>query len=135
MKKTYLLVLCTCLFYFARAQHTAYTEKDFARRPVWISMIKDTAVNYFEAEHAYKVYFQHHENPGGEDDEIGMHEAREKNPSKKEQRKMQADNHMRMAVKKYERWHDKMRPYVQADGSILSPSQRLQIWKANQSAK
>ena len=135
MKKIYLAVICICLCCPALAQQAANTEKDYAQKPLWINMIKDTSANYFEVEKAYKIYFQHHESPGGENDEIGMHEAREKHPSKKEQRKMQADDHMRMEVKKYERWHDKMRPYVQADGSIRSPAQRLQIWKAHQSSK
>ena len=133
MKKLYILFFCVCLSVSLHAQTSVHTEKDYARSPLWISMIKDTAVNYFEAEKAYKIYFQHHDNPGGENEEIGMHEAREKYPSKKELRKIQADNHMRMEVKRYERWHDKMKPYVQEDGYILSPSQRLKIWKDNQS--
>jgi len=135
MRKFYSLLACVCLCYISHAQSIAHTEKDYARSPYWISMIKDTAVNYFEAEKAYKIYFQHHEQPGGEDDVIGMHQAREKQPSKTEQKKIQADNHMRMEIKKYERWHDKMRPYVQSDGTILSPAQRLQIWKDHQGNK
>jgi hypothetical protein len=132
MKKFYLAIAGICIGYFAFGQQPAYTEKDYAHTPVWISMIKDTTTNYFEAEKAYKIYFQHHDNPGGENDEIGTHAEKEKHPSKKEQRKMQADNHMRMEIKKYERWHDRMRPYVKADGTILSPAQRLQIWKDHQ---
>ena len=96
-------------------------------------MIKDTTVNFFEAEKAYKIYFQHHAKPAGEHDIIGERAKEEKNPSKKELRRLKADDRMRMEVKKYERWHQKMLPFVQADGSILTPSQRLKMWKDQKS--
>ena len=135
MKKIYLLAAYIFVCSYAHAQTSNNTEKDYAHSPLWISMIRDTTSNYFEVEKAYNIYFSHHAKPGGENEEIGMHEQREKQPSKREQKKMQADNHMRMEVKKYERWHDKMRPYVQADGTILTPSQRLLIWKGQQLSK
>ncbi len=91
-------------------------------------MIKDTTTNFFEAEKAYKIYFKNHDKPSGENEDIGEHAKREKHPSKREQRKMQADNRMRIEVKKYEHWRDMMRPYIQADGRILTPSERLKIW-------
>ena len=130
LKKSTLLFVILLAGYFSYGQQaTGYTDKDYARNPVWIKMIKDTAANYFEAEKAFKIYFQHHENPGGEHDVIGEHAKQEKNISKREMRKMQAEDHMRMEVKRYKHWHDKMAPYVQADGSILTPSQRLKIWR------
>lgn len=105
----------------------AYDAKEYARKPVWIEMIKDTAVNFFEAEKAFNTYFKHHEKPEGEAEDIGEHKKREKYPSKKEQREMQRENRMRMEVKRYEHWRDMIRPYVQADGSIPGPTKRLQI--------
>jgi len=117
------------------AQHVQYTDKDYAKSPVWKSMIKDTLANYFETEKAFNLYFQHHENPAGENDEIGEHQAHEKHPSKREQRKIQEEFRMRMDVKKYEHWHDSMKPYVQADGRILTPSERIAIWEAQRSKK
>ncbi len=93
-------------------------------------MIKDTATNFLEAERAYKIYFQHHEKPAGENDVIGEHEKFEKQPSKRMQRKMQAENQMRIEVKKYEHWHLMMLPYVQPGGHILTPSERLGIYNS-----
>lgn len=133
MKNLCLSCLFICFVQVAAAQQsTQYSERDYARNPVWIEMIKDTSANFFEVEKAFKIYFQHHEKPEGENDVIGEHEEREKHPSKKEQRKMQQENRMRMEVKKYERWHDRMLPYVQPDGRILTPSERLQIWREQQ---
>lgn len=129
-----LFVVC-CISLGARGQQAIYTEKEYAKSPLWISMIKDTTVNFFEAEKAFNIYFKHHEKPEGEQEDIGEHEKREKHPSKREQRKMQRENHMRMDVKRYEHWRDNMRPYVQPDGRILTPAERIKIWQDQKSKK
>ena len=134
LKKLLLFFTILCSITAVHAQQGGvYTEKDYAHKPVWISMIKDTTANFIEIEKAYKIYFEHHAKPGGEHDVIGEHAKAEKMPSKREQRKLQADDHMRLEVKKYEHWHAATIPYVQSDGSILTPAQRLQIWKDHRS--
>lgn len=136
MKKYYVGLAFLLLPVLSKAQQTAqYTAKDYARTPVWIAMINDTTANYFEVEQAFNTYFQHHELPGDEDDIIGSHEAREKIPSKRKQKKIQADDRMRMDVKRYQIWHMRMKPYVQPDGRILYPSERLQLWREQQTNK
>ena len=135
MKRFILLLLAACCLLKANAQQKQYTEKDYARNPVWIDMIEDTSANYFEAEKAYKIYWQHHEKPGGENDVIGEHAERGKIPSKHKQQKIQQDNKMRMAVKKYEHWHQRMFPYVQKDGRILTPSERLTLFEEQKKNK
>ena len=135
MKRIILVFACLCLVCPAGAQKVHYTVSDYAHKPVWIEMIKDTSVNFFEAQKAFDTYFQHHEKPEGEHDVIGERDAREKYPSKKKQRKVNADNAMRMEVKKYEHWHDRVLPYVQEDGHILSPAERLKIWSEQKASK
>ena len=120
-----LVVLClSCLTTAVSAQTKKYTEKDYARSPVWIQMIRDTTTNFFEVEKAYKTYFSNHEMPSGEHDIMGERDKQEKYPTKKEKRQLESENRMRMEVKKYQHWHDMMLPYVQPDGSILTPSER-----------
>jgi hypothetical protein len=34
-----------------------------------------------------------------------------------------------MDVKRYEHWRDMVRPYVQSDGRILTPSERVRLYK------
>ena len=127
--KSIILIFCfTFLFLAGYGQGAAYNEKDYSRKPIWIAMIRDTAVNFFQAEKAFHAYFNQHELPGGENDEIGEHGKYEKFPSARERRKLEADNRMRMEVKKYRHWHDMMLPYVQPDGRILTPSERLAIY-------
>ena len=129
MKGIYMIVFCCCIAGKAGAQQHTYAEKDYAKTPVWIQMIKDTSVNFFDAEKAFKTYFQHHARPAGEQEDIGEHAKQEKYPSKRKQKKLQKENHMRMEVKKYEHWRTMMLPYVQPDGSILTPAQRVRIWQ------
>lgn len=115
--------------YAAAAQQNNQTDnKDYAHSPFWINMIKDTSANFFEIEKAYNTYFEHHEKPGGENEVIGERNKKEKYPSKREQRRLQAENTMRIEVKKYEHWRLTMLPYVQPDGHILTPTERLKIW-------
>lgn len=92
----------------------------------------DPNANFFEVEKAYELYWERHEKPEGEHEEIGEHAEREKIPSKRRQRKISAENDLRLAVKRYEVWNDQTRPYVQPDGRILSTEERLEIWKQQQ---
>lgn len=108
-----------------------YTDAEYARKPLWIEMINDTAANYFEVERAYKLYFKKHELPEEEHDVIGERRERERQPGRGKQRKMQQENQMRREVKKYRHWREINLPYVQPDGSILGPAARLEIWKNN----
>ena len=100
--------------------------KEYSRNPLWIEMIKDTAVNYFEAEKAFTAYFSKHELPGDEHEIIGEYRHRSQYTNR-QRRKMQEENQMRIEVKKYKHWKMTMLPYVQPDGHILTPSERINI--------
>ena len=110
--------------YYCNAQGK-YNIKDYSHHPIWIEMIKDTSANFFETEKAFKTYFETHEAPGGEHDIIGEYATRNKRLSSREKRKLQQENQMRIEVKKYRHWHDVMLPYVQPDGHILTPSEKI----------
>jgi hypothetical protein len=129
MRKPIFTLLLAITFYNAIAQDKKYTTRDYASKPCWIEMINDTSANYFEVEKAFSIYFQHHEMPEAEHDVIGEISTEERKISKREMRKRQAEDAMRMELKKYEHWRFQMQPYVQEDGTILSPSKRLEIWR------
>ncbi len=133
MKRIILAIFLMLPFCCANAQQkNGNTEKNYAKKPLWITMMDDTKVNFFEIEKAYNVYWQHHEKPEGEDYEIGSYREREKAPSKRKQRRISQENDLRMAVKKYEVWHEQTLPYVQPDGRILNAEERLSIWRNQQ---
>ena len=133
--KTILLTLFCFAPLSAVIAQNKFTDREYAKAPKWIAMIRDTSVNYFEAEKAYKIYFEHHEKPAGEQEDIGHTPDNDTKMSRKKMRQMETENNMRIEMKKYERWHQKVFPFVQKDGTILTPSQRLEIWKQNQGTK
>lgn len=133
MKKSILFFFCCLLLIEVQAQKKANnTYKDYTKGPLWIAMMDDPNVNYFEIEKAYEQYWSKHEKPEGEDETIGEHAERQKTPSKRKQRKISAANDLKFAVKKYEVWREQTLPYVQPDGRILTAEERLQIWKNQQ---
>lgn len=129
IKAFYITAMSVLIAAHASAQSRQYTEKDYARSPLWIEMLDDTSANFFEVEKAFETYFKHHELPVSEHDMIGEHAQREKKVGKKEQRKVEEESYLRRQVKKYHRWHEKMLPWVQPDGRILGPTERLAIWQ------
>jgi hypothetical protein len=132
MKK--ILLVCVCLYFSPSliAQTSQYTDKDYAKKPLWINMMDDPKVNFFDIEKAYKIYWEHHVMPETESDNVVQNKENNHHLSKRERRRIDADNDMRLAVKKYEWWHLQTLPYVQPDGRILTADERLQIWKQQQ---
>jgi hypothetical protein len=134
-KTTILLALLVVAGVNAGAQTPKHSPREYAQKPYWIAMIQDTASNYFEVEKAFKLYFEHHEMPEEENDVIGEVLPVPKRVTRREMRKRAAEDEMRMEVRKYEAWRFQMLPYVQEDGTILSPSQRLELWRQGNSKK
>lgn len=131
MIRKLLLVCFGAISIATTAQTDVNKEKLYAKQPLWIDMMEDEKSNFFEVEKAYKIYWEHHEEPEGEHDVIGEYQEREKIPSRRKQRKIEAESKMRMAIKKYNWWHEQTLPYVQGDGRILTTEERLKIWEAN----
>lgn len=131
MPMKHLLPACTALLLFmcrpAAAQDSSPAGQNYARNPIWIAMMEDSTANYFEVQKAYSVYFRNHKLPEGEHDVIGEKREHDKKLSRRGIRRVNADNRLRVAVKKYVWWQQKMLPYVQPDGRILFPYQRLQL--------
>ncbi len=121
---------------------------DYTKDPVWIKMIDDPAVNYYEALKAYSEYWKYHVKPAGEEEEMAEGEKdskererevrREVRKDKKkvfteEDRKKQNENVvMKYQVKRFEQWAREMKPFVQEDGRILSDKERMEIWNRQQ---
>ena len=129
MRNLYITAVCMFLAVATNAQQKRYTEKDYARNPIWIEMIDDTLSNFFETEKAFNTYFKHNDLPASEHDMIGEYAERKKTPTKRRQKEIEQESYLRRQVKKYHRWHEKMLPYVQPDGRILTPTERLAIWQ------
>ena len=126
MKSLKILLLLCCLPIILFAQDK--TTKRYAQEPLWIEMLDDTLANYFEVEKAFETYWNNHEKPETEHDVIGEYKEREAGRvSRRKQRRIEAENNMRIAIRKYEVWHELIIPYVQSDGRIMYPSERLKL--------
>ena len=130
------LLLAACLLLLPALVHSQekYPKNDFASQALWVPMMDDTLVNFYTVENAFEVYFQHHELPAGEEEEINEHRERGKFPNKRKQHKMWMESSLRREVKRYRHWHDRTLPYVREDGRIMTPSERLAMF-VEQAAK
>lgn len=109
---------------------------DYSKKPYWIEMIKDPNVNYFEAVKAYDTFWKGKEKPADEDALIGQ-EKDAKNKKKKREEMEEKELYRKYALecKKFEHWKKMVKPYVQADGRILSKDEQLKIWEEQKSKR
>ena len=134
----YLIALLVLLLMNSSLQaQTSKRSPDYNRHPYWIEMMDDTLSNYFTAIHAYDEFWKNREKPLDEEETMGMKGATKKEEKEKgswlkrlfgrdpekEARKYTYQ------CKRFEHWKIMMQPYVQEDGRILYPSERLEIWK------
>jgi hypothetical protein len=95
-----------------------------AKNPVWIQMMDDTATNYLHAVEAFDIYWTTHKKPDGESDMDMLNVTKNKKRfSKKDIREARKEAAMRMKIKKFIWWKNKVEPYVQDDGTITTPYQ------------
>jgi hypothetical protein len=111
--------------------------KKYRQTPLWIAMMNDTNTNYFEAGKAFDTYWEKRPKPIEEQEIIGQDHGKRKDretylgglfQSKKEKRQQESDKYV-MEYKKFRNWQRLNLPYVQSDGRILGPAERLKIWK------
>ncbi len=128
----------------SNAQVTTTTKLDYKNNPVWISMMNDPNANYYETVKAFKEFFTDRflpEEPwdraqeGGDpfEKEVGLEEEdgsgkKSANELKRESYK-QNPNEPNYAeeVRAFKGWFYSTKPWVQSDGSILSPAQQQLI--------
>lgn len=110
-------------------------QKDYSKYPYWIEMMDDTLTNYFEAQKAYELFWEKRIKPKEEDDIMGMRGSTEEDKKDKQswlsklfrgdlEKKAQQYAYQ---CKRFEHWEMKMEPWVQPDGRILYPYERLRI--------
>lgn len=118
----------------SRGQST-YSNKAYKQYPHWITMMEDTLSNYYEVNKAFDIYWSEHDMPKEEDQILGMKDADEKEKEDKagwlkrlfSRRRGPDETEMALALKKYRHWKLMMEPWVQEDGSILTPYERKKV--------
>ena len=135
----FIIILLTSLK--SIGQVTKKEQLNYKKNPVWIVMMNDTLTNYFEANNAFNSYWKVRPIPIEEEDIIGHSEMKKEARSNwlqqqfisKQERREQESELYAFQYRKFKNWLRAMKPYVQDDGSILTPSQRIAIWKQQQS--
>jgi len=132
MKKISGYFICLIVSQTLNAQEPQKSQNaDFSKNPVWIQMIDDTNANFFEVKNAFTLYWKQHEMPS-EDEFEGKRGGNKAEVSPEEAAEVQQKIDMPLAVRKYRIWCMQMSPYVQDDGRILTPSERIAAWQQQQ---
>jgi hypothetical protein len=133
---------CTVLFIFIFAlsgfSQTSATDTSrfslYRTSPVWKDMIDDTTANFFVVQKAFELFWNGKELPEEEDEVIGE-KGKLKNTfinrvfNSRELREQQLRESLSFDYKRYRRWLIKTEPYVKDDGSIMTPTERLELWR------
>ena len=110
-------------------------NSNWRREAVWIKMIDDPNVNYYEAIRVYNEYWKTHKKPvEQEDDKAELDRSGEKptaRPVPTREEKIYEDE-MTYQIKRFETWVREEKPFVQENGRILSQQERVEIWKKQQ---
>jgi hypothetical protein len=145
--QTFIQYRCTILFIliftltgFSQTSPTDTSKFTLYRTsPVWKDMIDDTTANFFVVQKAFELFWNGRELPEEEDEVIGE-KGRLKNTfinrifNSKELKEQQLRESLSFDYKRYRHWLIKTEPYVKDDGSIMTPTERLELWK-NQSSE
>jgi hypothetical protein len=143
MKKVFFVSCFLVLINFYVQAQNKYHEDEFKTNPVWINMIDDPNVNYYQAIKAFDLYWEGKTKPM-EEDEIknkkskeNKKEEREKERLKKILGKMKPKereeyNRLQYQYKRFETWKREVKPFVQEDGRILTEQERINIWNKQQ---
>lgn len=111
----------------------------YRSKPVWKEMIADTNANYFEVQKAFELFWEGKELPTEEDEIIGEKRKLKNNFINRtfnagELKAQLLKEELSFDYKKYRWWLIKTEPYVKDDGSIMTPSERLELWKEQKKA-
>ena len=135
------LFVCTSTFsqqFFAQS----YNPKDYKNKPLWIEMMRDPNVNYFETIKAFREFWKDRilpeepfEDKAGDkfEFEVGLIEANEseferEREERKRKRKGNQETLLYAAdVRAFKGWFYSIKPWVRADGSIVSIEEQQQI--------
>jgi len=119
----------------AKAQ-AKYNEADFKTKPVWIIMMDDSTVNYYQAVKAFDMYWAGRIKPDGDADKLNEKDSRKEEKERKRNEKKLAKmtaaernefDRVNYQYKRFMNWMFEVKPYVQANGRILTRQQRLDI--------
>ncbi|MEP7263940.1 MAG: hypothetical protein ABI772_05570 [Bacteroidota bacterium] len=110
-------------------------RKDYRKEPVWIKMMEDPHVNYYEAIEAFEAYWEGKEEPEEEEEminegKISKEHAAERRAERATWTQAQRNEYenMKYQFKRFKNWKRTVFPFVQSDGRILTEQERMDIY-------
>jgi hypothetical protein len=144
MKKCQLLYLIFLINILQAHGQTKNKEaKNYSDNPLWIEMMDDTLTNFFDAQKSFQAYWEIRPKPIEEEELIGRTEIDKEERKKwlqqifntKRLRYKEESEKYAFQYKRFKHWERANLPYVQDDGRILTPSERIAIWQQKQKNK
>ncbi len=141
----YLLFLClsfSLLDASAQSADRQIGKRSYSQHPVWIDMMNDPAANYFETLKAFREFWKDRvlpkepfetEEMESFEKEVGLEDVTEsaeekrREEKRKTKRKDQSSSLYASEVRAFKGWMQGVKPWVRADGSIVSPAERQAI--------
>lgn len=107
-------------------------KQNYAKDPVWMDMMEDPNVNYFEAVQAFEQFWEGREKPEIKDEEE-YEEEHKKNFFERlfesEKKEMVEKEKYAIPYKRFLKWKMESEPFVQPDGHVLSLEEQRLIWE------
>lgn len=126
------LFLCMLLNYSATAQSKV-------KPPLWVTMMDDPNVNYFEAVKNFNDYWKTREKPVEEGELFESVGDKEKEQSIKQKKgRLRTEDPAKKYAFEYKRflwWMREVEPFVQPDGHIKGMDDRINEWRTQQQQK
>ncbi len=137
-KVFFLVFMLGTLSAFGQSPRT-YSEMYMMKHPVWIEMMDNPEVNYFEAVKAFNLFWKNRDSPVEEEEVLGKKHDQEKRKHgfvfRLFQKREEAARLYAFEHKKFKHWLLMVEPYVQPDGHILSKEAQLKIWEQEKQRK
>ncbi len=136
-----LLITFSSVFAIAQTAAKTYDPKKYKKEPLWIEMMNDPKANYYETLKAFRNYWKDRVLPrepfemeGTEsfEREVGLINEKESEKEREREEKRNAKRKNKgvdysAEVRAFKGWIQGVKPWVRADGSILSEQERQAI--------
>jgi hypothetical protein len=117
-------------------------KADYSKEPVWIKMIDDPRVNYYEAIEAFETYWKGKVKPEEEEELIAEGKITEKEAERMKKERaswtpaqLNEYQMLKYHVKRFDQWKRDVFPYVQSDGRILTEQERMDIYNKQKNSR
>jgi hypothetical protein len=129
MKKIVFCLLAVIAINTLYAQNN--TDAYYRTHPVWISMMSNESVNYYDAVKAFNLFWENKEKPTEENELFSASDTEKESKDFISSKMSLTEDAKKYAFeyKKFIYWQQDVLPFVKDDGQLMSKQEQLDIWK------